>query len=66
MVMTLDKRMHQQLLDMLGAKDQEDAARIIASFHGAHLSAQAKVRVTDEDVYNAHCAYHLALYGFPT
>ena len=50
---SLDKQMHQQLLDMLGAKDQEDAARIIAGFHGAHLSAQAKVRVTDEDVDRA-------------
>ena len=44
---SLEKRMHRQLLDMLGAKDQHDAARIIAGFHASHLSAQAKVRVPD-------------------
>ena len=38
----LHKRMHQQLLDMLGATDHEDAAGIIAGFHGAKLATLEK------------------------
>lgn len=43
----LHKRMHQQLLDMLGATDHEDAARIIAGFQGATLSAQGEADAHD-------------------
>lgn len=41
---TIDyQRMHAQLLDMLGAKDHEDAARIIAGHHAREIASQPAV-----------------------
>lgn len=37
---SVENQMHQHLLDMLGAKDHEDAARIIAGHHARELTAQ--------------------------
>jgi hypothetical protein len=61
--MTDHKLMHQQLLDMLGAKNQQDAARIIAGFHDAHLSAQAKVQVTGDIVARFKLAAKILVRG---
>jgi len=36
---SLEKRIHQQLLDMLGARDQAHAAGIIAGLHAAEQKA---------------------------
>lgn len=47
--------MHAQLLDMLGAKDHEDAARIIAGHHARELTRQPEV--SEEDVEIALHAY---------
>lgn len=42
---TIDyQRMHAQLLDMLGAKDHEDAVRIIAKHHALEIASQPAER----------------------